>query len=120
MTSWDYYVGFVKEPKNLDGFLNKQGYERNHNEKDDSYKNYESKEGGLVDLFYSFKATEVKEGEVPDWKRSGYKVVSELMISTKDSDCAEEALKLAEATVKKYKSILYDSLAEEYFRKEEL
>lgn len=115
MTSWDYYVGFGKRPINLDRFLDRQGYGRVPNE-GNSGRNYESREGGLIELF-SYKATEVKEGEVPDWRRSGFKVTSELMISTKDESAAEEALRLAEATVKAFNAVLYDSISDEYFRR---
>ena len=119
MTSWDYFVGFEREPRNLDGFLDGQGYDKIPNEAGNSDRNYESKEGGLVELFF-YPATEVKKGEVPDWRRSGFNVTSELMISTKDGSAAEEALRLADATVRHYNCVLYDSTSDEYFRSEEL
>jgi hypothetical protein len=89
MSSWDYYIGFETEPEGLDDFLNEQGYDLVYNQKGN--KNYESREGGLVELFYFAEAPEVKKGEVPDWKRNRYKVASELMVSTKDLDAEEEA-----------------------------
>ncbi len=119
MASWDYFVGFEKKPRDLDGFLDRQGYDRVPSEGNSSDRNFESREGGLVELFF-YKATEVKEGEVPDWKRSGFNVTSELMISTKDGGVAEEALRLASETVRKYNGVLYDSTSDEYFRREEL
>jgi len=64
------------------------------NEECNSDRNYESREGGLVELFF-YDAIEVKRGEVPDWKRAGYNVVSELMISTKDSSAVDAASRLA-------------------------
>jgi len=123
MTSWDYFVGFGIEPRRLDEFLDSQGYILSKNQPGQSEngpeKNYESKER-LVDLFYFSKSSAVKEGEVPDWRSSGFEVTSELMISTKDESATEEALRLAKAIVREYNGFLYDPTLDEYFRSKEL
>ena len=123
MTSWDYFVGFEREPVDLDAFLEGQGYDKIPNEGNNpnrSHRNFESREGGLIEITFFSTAPKVKKGEVPDWRRRGFNVTSELMIYTKDDDAADDALRLAEATVKKYNGVLYDSTSDEYFRSEEL
>ena len=121
MTSWDYYVGFEREPEGLEAFLKSQGYDPTPIETDnDSDRNYESGEGGLVDLFYFSKSPEVNGGEEPDWKGAGFNIASELMISTKNSAASESAERLSEEIARRYNAVIYDSQGEEYFRSDEL
>ncbi len=120
MGSFDYFVGFEKEPENLDEFLNGCGYDRIPEEIEGTDRNYEPREGGLVELTYFSKSLDVKEGEVPDWKKAGFKVTSELMISTKDLDVAEEASRLAREIIRKFNGVLYDSTSGDYLRAENL
>jgi len=52
MTSWDYFVGFEREPEDLDAFLEDQGYDLTTIEQNSPDKDYESRKRGLVDLFF--------------------------------------------------------------------
>jgi len=116
MTSWEYFVGFEREPKDLDAFLDRQGYERIPNKQGNSIRDYESRVGGLVELFFTEDFLEVEEGEVPDWRGNGYNVTSELMISTKDFSADLEAQRIANETTKKYKAVIYDPQIDEFFK----
>ncbi|MBI2629329.1 hypothetical protein HYW74_04565 [Candidatus Pacearchaeota archaeon] len=120
MTSWDYFVGFEREPKNLDDFLNVQGYDRIPVEGDNTNRNYESREGGSVDLFYFSKLLEITPGDEPDWNKSGLNIVCEVMISTKDSDADIEAERIAAELTKRYKGIFYDPQGKDFLRSEDL
>ena len=112
MTSWDYFVGFEREPEDLDAFLKNQGYDLFDTDQD-NVRNYVSMGGelaDLVDLSYSpevIEGDEVDEGE-PDWSESGRNIISQLEISTKESVAADEALRITEETAKRYNSISYD------------
>jgi len=114
MASFDYFVGFEREPEGLEEFLKEQGYDPTQNGEDKSVKNFESRDGGLVDIFYLQKVEEAEEGEFPDWKKSGHDVISELFISTKDFEGANKAELIAYETAKKYEGILGDPQCEEY------
>lgn len=117
MTSWDYYVGFEREPKlkGLESFLKGKGYLRiGKTKKGIDY----ASEDELVDLFYSPKAAQVEPGEEPDWNAAGFNVVSDLMITTKEN--WEEADKITKLIVEKYDAIFYDPNGEEFLRKRDL
>lgn len=120
MESYEYFVGFEREPKDLDTFLENQGYDLTTNGQDNSVRNYEHREGGLVDLFYFPNVIKVKEGEVPDWSKSGYNITSELMISAEEFDAVDEAQRLTNETVRKYDGIFYDSNLEDFFQSDDL
>jgi hypothetical protein len=119
MPSLDYFVGFLTEPKNLERFLEKQGYVLSRDqpaEKGD--RNYESEKG--IDLFYFSKTIEGEDDEVPDWGKSGHEIVSELMISTKEDDAIDEAERIAKEIVEEYSAVFYDNDLDEFFRKGEM
>lgn len=120
MTSWDYFVGFEREPRDLDNFLEAHGYNRVLNKEDNSVKNYYSRKGGLIDLFYSSKLSNVNKDEVPDWSKSGSKIISELMISTKEFNEVDEVLRMVKEATIKYNGIFYDYDLDDFFRGEDL
>ena len=119
MVSWDYFIGFEKKPEGLDSFLKDKGCHPIPNENDSSVKNYEYGDG-LIDIFYYPKALEVEKGEEPNWSKSGYKVISDLNIVTKEGDVVDKAEKLSVEIVKKFDGILYNTSLGEFFRKDEL
>ena len=112
MPSRDYDVGFEKEPEGLDAFLDKQGYDLIPPEGKEANRDYESREGGLVGLFYFAEAPKVEEGKVPDWEKKGYKIVAQLTIST--SEDAEEAERIAHEAVREYNGVLYDPQSDKF------
>ena len=125
MVSWDYFVGFVSEPVKLESFLESLGYEKFIFKKNPQTINYQSSEGGLIDIFY-FNNEEInpdeeeEEDRVPNWNNLGYNVTSEIMISTKESNEVENASSLADKLVKEYDGILYDTDLDMYFTKEDI
>jgi len=120
MTSWDYYVGFEREPVGLKDFLKDQGYDPHSDVQDGDVNGFESREGGLVDIFYSPKLVKVEEGEVPDWSKSGRNVTSDLLISTKDSNEIDEAQRLTDDIVREYDGISYDIDLDDFFESHQL
>lgn len=121
MTSSDYFIGFEREPEDLDAFLKTQGCVPTPNNSGDSLKTYESIEGGLVDLFYSPEVIKADKGEVPEWSKSGYNIMSELTISTKEFSVVNKAQGIAEEIVKKYNGVLCDpTYGDEFMRKDDL
>ena len=119
MTSWDYFVGFVRLPEDLDSFLAGEGYD-NVSSDDLPDTDYESREGGLVEISFFPEVAKVKPGEIPDWSKSGLDIACDLMVSTKDSEAVERALGLAETIVKRYDAVFYDLDLDEFFRKNEI
>jgi hypothetical protein len=121
MPSLDLFVGFEGEPIDLEGFLSEKGYvpsEDQPEEKGDRI--YEPADGTPVDVFYFAKVIPQEEGDVPDWEASGYKITSELMISTKEDDAIDDAEKIARELVEKYNGVFYDTDLDEFFGKGEL
>lgn len=116
MVSWDYFVGFEREPEGLNSFLDKQGYDRIPDDLNDGSRLYESKAGDLVDLCYYPAELEVDEEDVPNWKRNGYNVFFELMISTKYASADIEATRIADETAKEYGGIIYDPQLDDFSR----
>ena len=120
MTSWDYFIGFEREPTDLDEFLDKKGYDKTSENPQTHDKDYEPRRGGLVDIMFFSKPTPVKEGEVPDWKKSGVQVTSDMMITTKDAKLVTKVESLVTAIVKKYDAVFYDLNLDEFFRKNQI
>ena len=108
MASWDYFVGFERAPKDLDKFLDSQGYARIPGGPDSPERFFESKEGELVELIYFPKIGKTEEREVPNWRKSGCHVTSELMVSTKEPSAQVEAERIACALVNEYDSVCFD------------
>jgi len=114
MTSYDYFVGFEREPIDLDAFLKNQGYNLDVDTQDNSTRNYTSRDG-LVDLFYFPEVVPVDEGEAPDWSKSRCNVTSDLMISIREFNAIDEAQKIAKETVRKYDGVFYDYDLDDFF-----
>ncbi len=125
MTEEDIYVGFEKEPADLEGFLEKQGYSVVSDE-DDDILIYEHATLGCPSVFYYSPIVELsdadKENGCLDWGKSGYKVVSELDITfpPDDINATLEAVRLSKEIVRGLDGILYDSHLDEFFRKDGL
>jgi hypothetical protein len=113
MASFDYYVGFEREPelKGLESFLKKEGYTRTEKTKDSI--DYESK-NELVDISYYPKAEKAGPGEEPDWEEAGFNVISQITVTTGED--WEESLRISEKLAKKYDAIFYDPEGEDFSR----
>jgi len=111
-----YYVGFDSDPIALDHFLDSQGFQSTPNKRDILYRKFTSPEQGSIDLFYFTKSGDAEEGDVPDWRRTGLRITSELMIAIKESDVADDALKLGSEVVKRFEGILYDPSIDKFLR----
>jgi len=126
MVSWDYFVGFEREipRKDLEAFLDRERYDLIEDDicpdNDSEDINYESREGGLVEIYVFTKPLKVKEGEVPDWKKSGLEIKSDIMVSTKDVSAIDEAERITKELIKRYDGVFYDTNMDEFFRKDEL
>ena len=115
MGSWDYPVGFKAKPKNLEGFLKEQGYQRDR-------KNVFVSTDGQVDVFYHSKATIANkdEEEVPDWSESGHKIISDMEVTTKNPNSWEEAERLVHEIVKRYDAVSYEIGLGYFFGKKDI
>jgi len=116
----DLYIGFEKEPEGLADFLFKEGYTQfdRHTE---GCVVYSREDDHWPQLFYYPLSTKVKEREVPNWEKAGFKVVSELNINfPKEMNAMDEAERLSEEIVRRLDGILYDDELDEYFTKEDI
>jgi hypothetical protein len=102
MASLDYDVGFLEEPRGLEGFLSERGYIV---EDERSFRTYVH-EDLPIELLYG--TPEHEEGTVPDWEGAGFKVVKDLLISSKDYDMYEEMDKLVNDLADHYKTVFFD------------
>ena len=124
MSESDIQIGFDKQPADLEGFLEEQGYFLDDD--DDTLQSYEHSAGrGPTIYYYSgiVKLSDVdEESGCLDWGKSGYKVVSELDITffPSNSDETDEAVRLSREIVRRLDGILYDSYLDEFFRKDAL
>ena len=144
----DIDIGFKEEPKDLEGFLNKEGYTLDNEQTEEDCIFYYNKKDDWPRLFYFPHTIEVEEeGEVPDWENSGFKVGSELNINYhfgdnpvskagrlirkiakilnvnyhfRETSPAFEAERLTKEIARKFDVVVYDPNNDEYFPGEEL
>src|SRR3989344_2281124 len=119
MVSWDYYVGFEREPEGLEAFLKSKGYQFFPVKRDTSIKSYESEDETIDVTFFPFRIG-VRNAGHPDWTESGLDIKSELMVSTKGSVAQEGAERLSEEIARRYNAIIFDPQGDEYLRSEDL
>ena len=112
--SEDIFIGFEERPKGLKKFLEEEGYV-----------GIEKSRGSIIfsrnddistQVFYYPKAEAVEEDEVPNWAKSGHNITSEVDINfhfTPYKD-VEEAHRIADRVIGKYKGIRYDPNTDEF------
>jgi len=120
MTSWDHYIGFEREPIDLDEFLNSCGYDKTSKNNDTNKKDYGYRGRRLIDICYSFKPVDTEGKNFPDWKNAGIPIISELLITTKDPSAIGRASRLSKAIVRKYNAVLYDTNLNDFLRQGQL
>lgn len=115
----DTDIGFEKQPKGLDGFLAEKGYKPVSKKRDCTV--YESK-GSCLTLYYFPAAIKAKDPEeVPNWKASGFKIVSELNINyPREIEAMEAAQRLAAEITQSLDGILYDADTDEFLTKDDI
>lgn len=118
MTSWEYFIGFEREPANLEAFLNSQGLGRVYRDPQTGAEEYESRQEP-ISLFY-LPAEESANGEIPNWGRLETRIIRDITLVTKDSKSVTRAEELAKALVREYDAVLYDLDIDEFFRKDEI
>jgi hypothetical protein len=122
MANYDVWIGFKKTPEGLEAFLAEQGYDREPIEREDAgIEDYVHSEGS-PSLMYCSRVLDIKEGEIPDWSKSGHTIVSELYIEAIHDmpGAVDEALRISEEIVKKFDGILYDADLNDFCGKEDL
>lgn len=112
--SGDIFIGFKERPNDLENFLEGEGY--TEIEKERRLTTFLRKDDISTTVTYYPEAEVVEEGEVPDWSKSGYKILSEVNINfpyTPYSD-VEEAHRIADKIIDQYKAIRCDQNFEEF------
>gem|GEM_PF-2452527 len=107
----DLYVGFEQEPKGLEDFMKKQGYTRIERHKDThgGYLTFERNDNPWPCVFYSPHAQKAEDpDELPNWRRAGFRVVSEANINFPNDSSSLEASRLARELVNKFNGIFCD------------
>lgn len=122
MLYWDFWVGFVREPKGLDAFLYRQGYDPiSTDDGGETYFHYISRKGLLVNIFFFPKSPpEIKGLEVPDWKGNGYEITSEMKIVTDDGGAIEKTINMTRRTAIKYDGVFYETQIKEFLTRDQL
>lgn len=119
--TFDIFIGFTQEPKNLEAFMQAQGYTHVEREKDGGLV-FERNDHSWPQAFYFPTLPTVEDPEeVPCWSESGYAVVAEMDINyTTEPDAIDEAQRLSVEIVKGLDGILYASDLDTFFTKESL
>ncbi len=121
MSSLDYYVGFEKEPTELDEFLKGIGFELTSSSHDDT-RIYESIKDP-IDIYYSPAVEEYDEDEEEgiNWKESGRAITSDLLLTSKDYGLYETMQDISRKLLEKYDGVFHDpNMDDGFFGKGEL
>lgn len=112
--SEDIFIGFREKPNDLENFLKGEGYTEIQKERKST--TFSRANDISTTVTYYPEAEVVEEDEVPDWSKSGHKILSEVNINFPYSPYSdvEEAHRIADKIIDQYKAIRYDQNFDEF------